>query len=390
MKILILSLLRLGDIILTTPMINGLKSMYPTSQVDLLLNRQFHSVVSILNGINNFYFFDREEIQEASRDSTRALFEPYLRITRLIEKLNACQYDLIVNLTQTRLSGYLMNMIQAGEKSGFYFDSCLNPVFSNDWYKYINEHMPSGCSSQFHMVDAFCNAIGYSKGPRLMSVNSHKKISKDYLNFFENKYCVVQPLTSDEKKNWGFDNFKNTLHIFQKMCPDIEIVLLAAPFEEGRIQILNQALTKENIKVKIIISSLDEAYHVISFAELLLTLDTSIKHLAAATSCKIIEICLGSSQYQKTGVYAEGAYILQPITQCIPCHHDLNCHQLDHLCGKKLDPMSVALMMKYVLDNNISYIEKLAEMNKSKFKILTTHLPQNGGSWFVTDQVMNG
>ncbi|MEN0060386.1 MAG: lipopolysaccharide heptosyltransferase-I, partial [Bdellovibrio sp.] len=64
MKILVLSLLRLGDIIQQGPLLRGLRQKYPQAQLHVLAHSQFSQAEKILEGVvDRWIYFDREAVQ---------------------------------------------------------------------------------------------------------------------------------------------------------------------------------------------------------------------------------------------------------------------------------------------------------------------------------------
>ncbi len=55
MKILVLSLLRLGDIIQQEPLLRALRAKHPEAQIHLLVNRQFAQVEKLMQGLVDRY-----------------------------------------------------------------------------------------------------------------------------------------------------------------------------------------------------------------------------------------------------------------------------------------------------------------------------------------------
>ena len=61
MKLLVVSLLRLGDIIQQKPLLEGLRRQFPQARIHLLINRQFSQVSQLLgNTVDQYIYFDRE------------------------------------------------------------------------------------------------------------------------------------------------------------------------------------------------------------------------------------------------------------------------------------------------------------------------------------------
>jgi hypothetical protein len=113
---------------------------------------------------------------------------------------------------------------------------------------------------------------------------------------------------------------------------------------------------------------------------MLITLDTSIKHLAAATNCRVLELSLGSSDWRRTGVYKAGDVIMQPKVACAPCGHSAPCGQLSHLCAQQLAPDSVAAVAAFVMSGDDAGLQRHARSQSHRAEILRTHFT-GGGYW---------
>ena len=59
-SILILRLSSLGDIVLTTPLIQELRERYPESRIDLVIAREYESLVSVLPGLNDVHIYNKK------------------------------------------------------------------------------------------------------------------------------------------------------------------------------------------------------------------------------------------------------------------------------------------------------------------------------------------
>ena len=61
-NILILSLTRMGDLIQTTPLIQGLKEQYPDAKITLMVSSDFKDVVSLIPGVDDSIVFNLRQL----------------------------------------------------------------------------------------------------------------------------------------------------------------------------------------------------------------------------------------------------------------------------------------------------------------------------------------
>src|SRR5690606_15633205 len=141
-------------------------------------------------------------------------------------------------------------------------------------------------------------------------------------------------------------------------------------------------LVQAGINAVASVCDLKEATQILQNGDLLLTGDTSIKHLAANTDIRIVEIALGSSIPSQTGVYKPDSLIIVPQTECRPCSHSANCHKPSHCCAEDLAPVLVASAIHNFIECNWSELHKLGDELEGVVAFFrTAHLPN--GFWFA-------
>lgn len=307
MKVLAVSLLRLGDILMLSPVLKGIKSQHKNVELHVLINSQFSFVKTLMPWVDKFILFDRKQMQKGMGEVDRQLFEPLDRLSTTIDYLNNEKYTKVFNLTHTRLSGILCGLINAEEKLGLAFNDNHTASFGSRWYSYLNEQVGGGSDFTAHMTDVHYYGAEIPYNSHEFDFVLDKKGEDEavaLIGDLKNIICV-QAFTSDNKKNWGLDRIAKSLKLFQYMNPKYSIFALGAPNESHKVSELIKVCDKEGVSVKPAICSLQGALGILRVSELLLTGDTSIKHLACGTDCKIIEIAIGSSDYRKTGVTLE-------------------------------------------------------------------------------------
>ncbi len=324
MKILVVSLLRLGDIIQQEPLLRGLREKYPDAEIHVLLNKQFASIDRLLAGIVDRYFtFDRESLQRGLGEAEFNILWSFDQLNSLVNQLSDEKYDQILNFTHNKLSAYLIGAIETSEKAekrGLYQNEGRFQGLENRWLRYFNDRFSGTQKSLFHYVELLGNSFDIPMPHKTLQNPDGKKKSK---------LVLFQCLTSDIKKNWGLDNFQQLKRTIETALVDYKVGILGASFER-------EQLAKIFPEESLLICDLVEAKAHLQNAALLVTGDTSIKHLAAQIGTPVLEIAIGSSDPTKTSAFTENSRILSSKVPCAPCNHSQACNQTSHLCALDL------------------------------------------------------
>jgi len=375
MKILVVSLLRVGDVLMSAGVLRDLRAKHPEAQIDLLVNSQCASVAPLLASINNVIEFDRHGLQRGLGEASAPFFESYEKLSGLLDRIEGENYDLAINLTQNRLSGWLMGLIEARERRGLVMDNDGRGVFGSNWFRYMNQQIDLESSEVFHYNDIFRYALGlesvHSQQPALQETERGRAEADTCLaQAGDRKIVCVQALSSDIKKDWGLDRFAKMIAAFSARHPDVAIAILAAPFEKEKLRPLVSALSEQGVPAFMAVTSFEGAYSLLKNSELLISLDTSLKHLAAAAGTKILEICVGSSDPYRTGADAHGAVIIRSKESCAPCVHSSPCHRDHHACAKRIPSEAVASIASEVFENRKFQLKTVAEAFENEIEVL--------------------
>lgn len=317
MKILVLSLLRLGDIIQQEPVLRALKDKYPEARIDLLINKQFGNVEKILKDlVDNYIYFDREAIQQGLGDPSYNILWSYSQVQNLVSQINGEHYDMAYNLTHTKLSAYLLGALQIPQKLGLHQQDGRFQGMNNRWIRYFNERFSGQNVSLFHYVELLGNSFSLPVHPPLKAQKTRSKT------------VLFQCLTSEQRKNWGLENFKQLKQTLETSLVDYKVKVLGASFERT---LLEEFFSEQDL----LICDLTEAKKHLQEAALLVTGDTSIKHLAAQIGTPIVELALGHSDPVKTGAYATDAQVLRAVTADEILVDDVFAAAWHHLSGEK-------------------------------------------------------
>ena len=378
MKILVVSLLRLGDILLATSVLRSLKKQNSGADIHILINGQFKSVASLIPYVTKVYSFDRDSLQQIVAKTDHNLLQAYFRIEDLVEKLQNEKYDRVINLTHNRLSGWLTTLVGCKETQGVVFNSDGRFSLGSRWFEYLNDHTEADQENVFHFVDVFHYGAGVAQPDRrieLRESSTGKEFAKHLFGSSRNIKIMIQPGSNESKKTFLPAKWKEIASLLQQTQPESSIYVLGSPAEKKSVQDICAGTTFVPV-----IGTLEEVFSVLQGGSLLVTGDTSIKHLASGTKIKILEISLGSSEFRKTGAYTSGAVILQGNVPCAPCSHRTPCSRKTHECADRISPELVTLVSGAILRQDESALRMLAHEFKDEATVLRTQI-NNQGDW---------
>jgi ADP-heptose:LPS heptosyltransferase len=359
-----ISLLRLGDLILQKPLIEGLKQKHPQSEIHLLINKQFSQVEFLFAGIvDRFIYFDRELLQKSCGEKEFSIFWGLQNLKNLVGELNQTNYDVVYNFTHNRLTAHIAGLVNTPSHQGIFSQQGQFLGLGNPWIQFFNSYFGRPEAAGFHYTELLAKALEIPLRPA--STRSKKVSGK--------KQVLIQALTSDPKKNWHLDKFKMLAdRIAQETS--YEVLVLGAPFEKD---VLAEVFPESQLRI----CDFKTADEFLSGAALLVTGDTSIKHLAALREVPIVELALGSSQPLQVGSYSHDSVVLQTRVNCGPCPHSQPCSQSTHVCGDRLSVQAVFESVEIALGLKPSGWELFAQ-RQVDLNIYRTEI-RHGVGWIV-------
>lgn len=302
MKILCLSLLRLGDIIQHRQLVRAVMAQHPQAEVHILCHLQFSQAQDLFSERVKFHFIPYQDLQKIlveQRQNPKAAFE---MLENALKPLKQKNFQLLYDFTHTFFSDTVRKYLAIPQAKR-----------NTRWKTYLEDHATVTGGSRFHLMEILAKSMNLEISPLKKSNSAREKI------------IVLQALTSDVKKNWALQNFQQLITKIQSEFSGFQIRVLASPSEVTQ---LNSHFTQETLFV----SSMKQAQELLRKASLLISLDTSLLHLAAQEDCSVVGIFLGGADPIKTGPLLDRAILLHGKSSCAPCYHANPCHQPRHLC----------------------------------------------------------
>ncbi len=340
MRILIINLTRMGDIIQTLGLVNGLYEKYPDAEIDYLAMSSFKKILENFPRLHNVFTIDDKPVVEEIQSDFRPAF---LEIQRVAAQLNERRYDIVVNPVVSIQSSILCALIPAKKILGMHMNRDREQSINSEWTAahLANEHNLG--DRTFNLVDIFAGVGGARVRHELFRLNYSEEAGNFKDQLWQSKSLSGIPVVgfhigaSQSNKAWEPEKFHRVMQMLlrERSCK----ILLLGGYKEASLKPLFGDIRHENFIDLIGGCNLDQLTAVIAGLDLLITNDTGPMHIAAACDIPILNLSLGPVSLWETGPYSEKSIILQADIECHPCRFDTQCSHLN--CHHYITPETV-------------------------------------------------
>ncbi|RMF92372.1 MAG: glycosyltransferase family 9 protein [Candidatus Schekmanbacteria bacterium] len=365
-KILIINLARMGDLLQSTPLLEEIKKESPDSRITMLANSKFAAICERLPFIDEIIKFDVEEIAKSISESNKNLIEIYKDLKNKIESLNRKGFSKIINLTHSKMSAFLMSLLDCNDKNGITVDPNGFRVIKNDWMIYFFNAAINRRFNPFNLVDMYLLTTGKKNSIKSLLLELHNEDIAEAENFYAAKNVKkddlligLQPGASKSHKQWPVKNFAQVASKIKKII-DAKIVVFGTSAESHLAEEIRK-IAGEDIIDATGVTTMKNLPAFISRCRMLITNDTGTMHIASAVNVPVIEISIGPVNYTETGPYGEGHYVIQTNVKCSPCSFNVKCK--NEICKETVLPEEVIYTIKAML----GYEEMKNEKPKTLF-----------------------
>lgn len=355
-QVLILNMTRMGDLVQMGTLLARLQEEWPGVAIDLVVDRQFAAVASLLSGLREIIAYDFHALIDDSRAAVKNVAALYQDVASWARPLGDRRYDRIINLTFNRPSALLSSYIGAPDIRGARSAWDGQSVIDNHWMAYFTDMHHFRAMNRFNLVDVY--ALGGSGvgtfAPLAVTVTA---AAQDWARRFlstasgdTREWIAVQAGASDIMKAWRPEYFGRALaHVSAQW--DGGIVLIGTPAEQNTIAQVVRAYREAGGQSPVLNAAgkttLEQLVGLLAECRLLLTNDTGPMHLAVGVRIPVIDLSVGHVDFRETGPYGSGHWVIQPELDCSPCGFDQVCaHQT---CKDRLPVRMVADVVLHVL-----------------------------------------
>jgi lipopolysaccharide heptosyltransferase II len=329
-KILVIRLSSVGDIVLTSPVIRGLKKRFPNSSISILVKEEYKELAWLIPYVNE------------------VLILPKGGIFKFIRLLNQKKFDIVIDLHKN-LKSYLIYYLLKATKKIRYKKNVIKRLLLILFSK-INFSSLSVIKSYYKCLERL-GVTDDGLGPKLIvnKSNPHIKHLLSYNPEAEKILIAISPFARHKPKQWKIDYFAE---VADWIANNIGYVVIIG--EEVEQKELFNKLNQKRIINLIGKTSLEELVSVISYCKILITNDSGPMHIASALGVRIIAIFGPTTPKFGFAPYGKDNIILEKQLSCRPCslHGSKPCKYKHYKCLNEIKPKEVISAVKSLLKYN--------------------------------------
>ena len=280
-KILILRYDRLGDMVVTLPLINTLKKINPNYKIDVLASRLNKDIIKDNPLIEKIYIYNFRE-----RNT------PF-HFLKVFKELRAEKYDLVIDL-------FYSNISRAGTQLKF-IDAKFNIGLSkkeryglkSEDFKLFYDSTPfdptKHLSKNILNISTILGATkkDFQREGVLDYLNNHEYNALNFLKPYKEKKIILFNIQGSAQIRSFNDDFIITLSSKLTQEPKHQVIIMAMPDRREKLQDILKKLNNSQIILANTKSILD-ATVLIKHSDIVISPDTSIVHIASCYKKKII------------------------------------------------------------------------------------------------------
>ena len=356
----VLNMTRMGDLLMTGPMLTRLRDQWPGHELHLIAVDGFLPIAVGMD-VDRVISIDFDKLTtlavHAGKGSNGQIAGALNGFRDVLRDLQSIEYEAIYNISHTRISAILATLLKGSVQGGLHLDGEGFRRIEGRWARnWFSGNLNRGVNP-FHLVDMNIGIAGGGCFPvekRVMKYAVTEAAKQECADLLQRKgvdpsarIVAFQVGASKDDKRWESEKFGS---VAKSLADDSKIV----PVFVGTKSELNWATTASTVagpKAVVVAgeTSLPVLAAVLERSALLITNDTGTMHLAQSVGTKSLDVTLGSALSDETGPYGAGNVIVEPDIACFPCTFDTVCAH--HNCHKQIKASLVAKVAKAMLDD---------------------------------------
>jgi len=320
-KILVISLSNIGDVILTTPVIENLKKFFPFAKIDVLLGPRGREVLEKDKQIRSLIVYNKKA----------SLKEKIF----LIKKLRNERYDLVIDLRHTIIP------------------LLIKPRYRTAIFQKTKERRMHMCKKHLKTIEFLRREEKLYH--RIPTVHFDEEDDRYIENLLKGEginkddlLIVVSPGARSSTKCWELENF---VEVIPFLLEDLKAKIILVGSQEDYY--LAQKI-KDNFRKGVYNfcgkTTIPQLVALLKRAKILITNDSAVLHCGSAVNIPTISI-FGPTDPLKYGPLAKDSIVLRRLLPCVPCEK-AQCKYESKKCLKLVKSWEVIEAVKKILNKN--------------------------------------
>lgn|GEM_PF-231398 len=343
-EIVVINLMRLGDLIQTTPLLRAIRRDYPQANVTLVVQDVFQETAALLPG------YDRLLVMELSRLAAQLDQGDWRGAVALVRKTLASQGDappdLVINVTPNKLGAMLAYVVGGRERRGFVLTGRRQFACQPHWMAYMMVISKHRYGNPFNVVDQFTRGAGFALTGEGVALQVPPAAQEDMDRRLaalgvDPGACLIglQPGASAPVRQWPVERLAATARQLHRELP-CHFVLLGTEKERPlgeAVQVELPTGATTSLMGQTSVAALAAA---VKRLRLLITNDTGTMHVACGVETPVLAVFLATARILDTGPTGRGHLAVAPRLDCYPCLNYQSCDSL--ACHQAISPEAVA------------------------------------------------
>ena len=295
--------------------------------------------------------FDVEQFEDKEKLGGILWIRLYKYIESILNELKHKNYDLIINLSHSKLSAFMISYLGVTNVHGFGCNGTGDRMTRDPWMQYFGIEQFNRIFNPFNLVEIFTRGTGSAPEDNPMRIrkncSDNDSISELIsLNNIENTDFLVgvQAGSSIKGRRWSPRAFAELADGLVEQH-GAKIILFGVKSEKSIAdQIKLFSLHRDKIIDLTGSTNVGQLTSFVERCDYLVTNDTGTMHIAAAVGTTIIGLFFAHAHPYETGPYSPGNLIFQARISCAPCSYGVECN--DVICVLKVRPDHLLAMIK--------------------------------------------
>lgn len=324
MEILVINLMRLGDLIQASPVLRGLRAKYPGARVSLLVMDVFREAALLLEGADRLLLFP-SSVLAATLDGKGDWPEACRLLCSWLKENLDRPPDLVINLSPTFLGAILSFLTRGQTARGFAVNRAREVYTSPPWASYAMVVSMARSANPFNLVDLFVREAGLVPDGHGVKVKippeaqGQAEACIEALGLKAGTALVgLFPGASRPERQWPAENFARTANLLRGRHP-CHFFIFGSPKEQPLGEAIRSCLPASEVTDCQGRTPLPLLAAYLKRMDLLIANDTGPMHLAAAVGTPVLALFLATARVQDTGPAGRGHVAVEPELPCHPC-----------------------------------------------------------------------
>jgi ADP-heptose:LPS heptosyltransferase len=336
-NLLLVNLMRMGDILQMTPLVQALRESRPEARISMLLNETFVDVAKRID-VDTVLPFPVHSLVE-TLSGANPVVRGFSRLHELVKSVNGAEtYDLVFNLTPSKSAASFCSLLAHEDCRGMWLGDDGSFQAVDPWAAYLVAMMANRRGNPFHLVDIWLRTLG-QRGPRRLQMflspeddrRADTLLTDSGVGPDRELLVGFQVSASQKEKCWSEKEFVRLGRSLRQGL-NARVLLFGV---EGEASLCERVSARIPGSISLAgKTGVGELAAILKRCRVLVTNDTGTQHVAAAVGTPVVVISVGPVFFRETGPYGEGHLVFQPRMPCAPCPFHVSC--MKPVCKEKI------------------------------------------------------